>query len=169
MFCFFNVFIFKYTIYENMQKKKYTGTFNGLWFFLEVYDVNATKLSLYYYSVICHLCPRCNVTAAADWHVVSLVISCRHTPSNSGKLPHALTSLYVERAAGWTLSLSIDTPMIHQWVTTGLSHTTELVVVYSTEFFFKCISYQSIPILSLFQRWTCAVSPSIHAYPLKEA
>lgn len=66
MFFFFNVFIFKYTIYENMQKKKYTGTFNGLWFFLEVYDVNATKLSLYYYSVICHLCPRCNVTAAAD-------------------------------------------------------------------------------------------------------
>lgn len=30
-----------------------------------VYDVNATKLSLYYYSVICHLCPRCNVTTAA--------------------------------------------------------------------------------------------------------
>lgn len=120
----------KYTIYKNMPKKKKsilvlsTGC---------VYDVNATKLSLYYYSVICHLCPRCNVTAAAGWHVVSLV-SCRRTP-NAGKLPCALSSLYVKRAAGWTLSLSIDTPMIHQWVTSGLSHTTELVVVYSTEFF----------------------------------
>lgn len=123
-------FFFKYTIYKNMQKKKSilvlsTGC---------VYDVNATKLSLYYYSVICHLCPRCNVTAAAGWHVVSLV-SCRRTPSNDGKLPCALSSLYVKRAAGWTLSLSIDTPMIHQRVTTGLSHTTELEVVYSTEFF----------------------------------
>lgn len=131
-FCvFLKLFIihvfFKYTIYKNMQKQSILVLSTGC-----VYDVNATKLSLYYYSVICHLCPRCNVTAAAGWHVVSLV-SCRRTP-NAGKLPCALSSLYVKRA-GWTLSLSIDTPMINQRVTTGLSHTTELVVVYSTEFF----------------------------------
>lgn len=85
-----------------------------------VYDVNATKLSLYYYSVICHLCPRCNVTAAAGWHVVSLV-SCRRTPSNDGKLPCALSSLYVKRAAGWTKLVyrhSYDPSASDYWIIT---------------------------------------------------